>query len=210
MSKSNALGSFTCPNLIKSATNNVVLENLTTELFSSKNVDFILNTDNTFICKITDDKTKIKLTVTGKYDSNELTLYNELLPEEITGEPTLINFALITSDGKTMNCCALCSNTCYGSNGTLAPTQMNMKSVLSIDDEKLYIDVMQSDDKTTTCGSNTILPLQWPKKENYKNIEEYLIDCSKYSLYFRNSCLTSAMSHCNSLNQRLSSLYCGP
>ena len=207
---SKPLGSFTCPNLIKSATNNVVLENLTTELFSSKNIDLILNTDNTFICKITDDKTKIKLTITGKYDSNELTLYNELLPEEITGETTLINFALITSDGKTMNCCTLCSNTCYGSNPTLAPTKMNMKSVLSLDDEKLYIDVMQSDDKLTTCSFNTILPLQWPKKENYKNIEEYLIDCCKCSLYFRNSCLTSAMSHCISLNQRLSSLYCGP
>jgi len=205
---SNPLGSFTCPNLIKSATNNVILENLTTELFTSKNVDLILNIDNTFICKITNEKTNIKVTVTGKYDSNELTLYNELIPEEITGEPTLINFALITSDGKTMNCCSLCSNTCYGSNPTLAPTQMYMKSVKSNDNEKLYIGVMQSDDKTTFCGCNTTLPIQWPKIEDYVDIKEYLINCCKCSLYFRNSCLLCAMSHCNSLNQRLSSSYC--
>ena len=209
---SKPLGSFTCPNFVKSSMNNVVSINLAIDLFTAKQTDFVLNIDNSFTCKLTDDKTNIQLTVTGKFNpqTEEITLYNELLPEEIIGENTLISFALITTDGKTMNCCSLCSNTCYGSNATLAPSQMNMKSVLSKDNDKLYIGEMQSDDKTTFCGCNTILPLQWPKKENYKNIEEYLIDCCKNSLYFRNSVLICAMSHCNSLNQRLSSEYCSP
>jgi hypothetical protein len=205
-----SLGSFTCPNLIKSAFNNVIASDLTNAVYESNNGNIILLSDNSFTCtfKIKD----VSLIVTGKYDEekNTITCYNELLPEEITGENTLISFALVTEDGKTINGCSLCSNSCYGSNGTLAPTKMNMTSVLSIkeEDNKLYIGEMQSDDKTTFCNCNTTLPRVWPKTENYKNVNDYLIDCSKCSLYFRNTLLTCTMTHCNSLNQRLTSLYC--
>lgn len=205
-----SLGSFTCPNLIKSSMNNVTASDLTNAVYESNNGKLILLSDKSFTCifQIKD----LSVIVRGTYNekNNIITCYNELLAEEITGENTLISFALITEDGQTMNCCTLCSNTCYGSNGTLAPTKMNMKSVLDISENsnKIYIGEMQSDDKTTFCGCNTTLPIVWPKKENYKNINSYLIDCCKCSLYFRNSCLTCAMSHCNSLNQRLSSIYC--
>lgn len=207
-----SLGSFTCPNLIKSSMNNVVTINLTEAVFRSKNTQLSLSNENSFNCEFKDLVNKKNIVVTGIYDSetNTVTCYNELLPGEITGENTLISFALVTVDGKTMNCCSLCSNTCYGSNGTLAHTQMNMKSILDIsqDDSKLYIGEIKSDDKTTFCQCNTILPVKWPKKEDYKDIQDYLIDCCKLSLYFRNSCLTCAMIHCTSINQRLSSLYC--
>jgi hypothetical protein len=202
------LGSFPCPNLIKSAMNNVKTINLTEEVYKSKKSEIVIGSDFSFRCEFKD--VGYNVVVTGKYDpeSLELTLYNELIKEEIIGENALISFALITKDGKTMNCCSLCSNNCYGSNGTLAPTEMRMNSEIDKKDNLLYRGLMLSDDKTTECGCNTILPVSWPKIKDYKNIQEYLIDCCKLSLYFRNSCLTCSMCHCNSLNQRLSSLYC--
>jgi hypothetical protein len=208
---SNPLGSFTCPNLIKSAMNNVVTINWTDTIYQSTKSEIVAGSDYSFRCEFKDVGYD-NVVVTGKYDPEtlELTLYNVLLKEEIIGDDAFINFALITKDGKTMNCCSLCSNNCYGSNATLAPTQMYMNSKVDPNDEKSFNGFVESTDKLTSCTVVTILPTSWPKIEDYVDIKEYLIDCCKLSLYFRNSCLTCAMSHCNSLNQRLSSLYCAP
>jgi hypothetical protein len=205
-----SLGSFTCPNLIKSSMNNVITTDLTNAVFNSKNTELSLLPDNSFICTFKDVGIIKNVIVTGKYnaETNDITCYNELLSEEINGINTLISFALITDDGKTMNCCTLCSNTCYGSNGTLAPSQMNMKCIINPDDSKIYDCIMVSDELSTSCNSKCSLLINWPKKEDYVDIQKYLIDCCKCSLYFRNCCLNGAMLRCNSLNQRLSSLYC--
>lgn len=204
------LGCFNCPNLILSSMNNVIATTLTNSVFNSKNPELTFLSDNSFTCIFNDIVANKQYVINGKYETNTgtVTCYNELLPEEINGLNTLISFALVTKDGKTIHCCSLSSNTCYGSNGTLAPTQMNMKCIINQDDSKVYDCLIKSDDKATECRTYTILPINWPKKENYKDIQSYLIDCCKCSLYFRNSCLTCAMTHCNSLNQRLSSNYC--
>ena len=85
---------------------------------------------------------------------------------------------------------------------------MNMQCIIDPNDNKSYKCIMESDDKSTMSSCNAFLPITWPKKEDYTNSQDYLIDCCKCSLYFRNCCLCGAMNNCNSLNQRLSSLYC--
>lgn len=202
-----SLGSFTCPNLIKSSMNNIVAIALTEACNKSTQAVISLGSDNSFKCEFKDVN---NLTVTGKFDSktNELTLYNELLPEEITGENTLISFALVTIDGKKMNGCTLCSNTCYGSNATLSPTDMKLNSIIDKNDNTFYNGVLISFDKLTICSVTTCLPMAWPKLEDYANIKDYLIQCCKLSLFFRNCSLTSAMCHNCCLNQRLSNTYC--
>lgn len=204
---SNPLGSFTCPNLIKSAMNNVITINLTYSAYQSKKTEIALGSDYTFRCEFKD---VLNVVVTGKFDpeSLELTFYNELLKEEIIGDDALISFALITKDGQSFNGVSLCSNNCYGSNGTLAPTEMFMNSVIDPTDDTLYNGFLESSDKITSCTVSTCLPMAWPKLEEYKSVKEYLIECCKLSLFFRNCCLTSAMCHNCCLNQRLSNLYC--
>jgi hypothetical protein len=83
-----------------------------------------------------------------------------------------------------------------------------MKCVLDNNDSKTYKCLMESDNKTTNCNTDCCLSKSWPKKEDYIDIKDYLIDCCKCCLYFRNCCLCCAMSHCISINQRLSSNYC--
>jgi hypothetical protein len=204
------LGSFTCPNLIKSAMNNVITINWTDAAYKSKKSEIALGSDNTFRCEFKDVGYDDNVVVTGKFDPEtlELTFYNVLLKEEIIGEDALISFALVTSDGKTFNGVSLCSNNCYGSNATLAPTEMRMNSVIDENDDTSYNGFLESSDKLTSCTVTTCLPMAWPKLEDYKNVKEYLIECCKLSLFFRNCCLTSAMCHNCCLNQRLSNLYC--
>jgi len=202
------LGSFTCPNLIKSSINNEIVINWTDAVYRSTQALLLIGSDYTFRCEFNDVGLVKNLAVTGKYDPEtfELTLYNELLPEEISGEKALISFALNTKDGLSFNGVSLFSNNCYGSNGTLAPLQTYMTSLISENDSKSYQCYIKSNDvdQKSTCT----LPKSWPKKTEYKDLNSYLIDCCKYSLYFRDVCLFASISACNSVNQLISSNYC--